>query len=72
MKRLYLDPDGKPFSVRYHLLAPMLLNEVQKQQKTIGTQADRIEVQEAQLATLVARLDALESQRADQSTGTDR
>ena len=29
------DDEGQPFSVRYHLLAPMLLNELQKQQRAI-------------------------------------
>ena len=59
------DADGEPFSVRYHVLPPLMLNEMQKQQKTISAQ-------EAQIATLVARLDALESERTGESTGTDQ
>jgi hypothetical protein len=27
--------DGKPYAVRYHVLAPLLLNEMQKQQREI-------------------------------------
>jgi hypothetical protein len=71
--------DGEPYSVRYHLLPAMLLNEMQKQQRTIEAQKrkdeelrDRDKVVEAQIATLLARLDALESQLAGESTGTDR
>ena len=60
--------------MKYHVLAPMLLNEMQKQQHTIAQlrlEAGRREVQETQIATLLARVDALESQRGE-STGTDR
>ncbi len=79
------DAEGKPYSVRYHVLPSLLLNEAQRQQRTIegqasvieeqraqlGREAERNEVQEAQIATLLARLDALESQLGE-STGTDR
>jgi hypothetical protein len=78
------DKEGEPYSVRYHVLPALLLNEVQKQQRTIkgqasvieeqraqlGHEAERNEAQEAQLATVLARLDALESQLAGESTGT--
>jgi len=80
------DAHGQPYSVRYHVLAPMLLNEFQKQQRTIegqehtiegqrarlGLEAERNEVQEAQIATLLARLGVLESQLGGESTGTDQ
>ena len=49
--------DGQPYSVRYHVLPSMLVNEMQKQQRTI--------------AMLLARLDAVESQLFGESTGTD-
>ena len=49
------DEAGEPYSVRYHLLAPLLLNEVQEQQRTIEAQTARIERRSA-------RLEALESQ----------
>ena len=45
---------GRVDTVRYHLLTPLLLNELQKQQQ-------RIEAQEAQNAALLARLEALET-----------
>jgi hypothetical protein len=51
------DDEGKPFSVHYHLLAPMLLNEVQEQQRTI-------EGQRQEIAALASRLERLERQRA--------
>ena len=38
-----LDEEGKPFSVHYEQLAPMLLNEMQKQQRTIETLLARVE-----------------------------
>ena len=37
------DDEGLPFSVRYQLLAPLLLNEMQKQQRTIETLLARVE-----------------------------
>ena len=35
------DEEGLPFTVKYHEMAPMLLNEMQKQQQMIGKPADR-------------------------------
>jgi len=40
------DDDGQPFSVRYHLLAPLLLNEVQRQERRDGEHLRRIEEQQ--------------------------
>ena len=40
---------GEPFTVRYHLLGSMLLNEVQKQDHQIHQQQARIAALEAQL-----------------------
>ena len=60
-----LDEEGKPFSVHYEQLAPMLLNEVQKQQRTD-------EEQRRVIATLTARVEQLEHERAGHQTGTDR
>ena len=61
------DVDGRPETVKYQLLAPMLLNEFQKQQRTIEAQTERLAVQDAaleslsrQLADLQARLARLE------------
>lgn len=36
------DAEGRPYSVRYHLLAPMLLNEMQRQQRTIEALEARV------------------------------
>ena len=62
------DANGQPETVKYQLLAPMLLNEVQKQQRTIeaqvqqiAAQAAEIESQAGQLADLKARLARLEA-----------
>ena len=41
--------DGAPYSVRYHLLTPMLLAELQRQQRTIADQAAAIAELRAQL-----------------------
>ena len=48
-----LDDDGQPDTVMYQFLAPMLLNEVQKQHRQIEEQQKKIE-------TLEQRLEALE------------
>ena len=45
---------GEPETVRYHFLAPLLLNELQKQHETIESQRQRI-------AGLEARLEAVEA-----------
>jgi hypothetical protein len=58
-------PDGQAQTVRYHFLAPMLLNEYQKQQRTIEAQTARIaelEKQNLEIAELkrhVARMASL-------------
>jgi 2C-methyl-D-erythritol 2,4-cyclodiphosphate synthase len=46
------DEAGKIQGVRYDELAPMLLNEVQKQQTKIVAQDSRIQAQEQKLAKL--------------------
>ena len=52
-----LDAEGEPYSVRYHVLPSLLLNEMQKQQRVIEEKSAIIE-------TLVARLDDLEAEVA--------
>ncbi len=37
------DKDGQPYSVKYQLLAPMLLNELQKRYRKVEMQAQTIE-----------------------------
>ncbi len=54
--------DGEPFTLRYHLLSSMLLNEVQRQDRQIQEQAAQIaelKAQTAQLAELKAQLVAI-------------
>ena len=62
------DAEGKPYSVRYHVLAPMLLNELQKQQRTVdaqraqlGLESERNAAQQDQITKLLSRLEALEA-----------
>jgi hypothetical protein len=62
------DANGQPETVKYQLLAPILLNEFQKQQRTIkaqtqqiAAQAAAIESQASQLAELQAQLTHLEA-----------
>jgi trimeric autotransporter adhesin len=61
------DKDGQPYSVKYQLLAPMLLNELQKQhavvaaqQDVIKTQQEQVQTQGQQIADLQQRLSSLE------------
>jgi len=62
------DNEGQPYTVRYQYLAPMLLNEVQKQYqraeaeaKVIATQQDEINAQNRQIEDLQRRLSRLET-----------
>ncbi len=50
---------GEPFTVRYHLLSTMLLNEVQRQDRQIEEQRQQIHAQGAQIAELQAQLAAI-------------
>ena len=65
------DEDGKPYSVRYHVLPAMLLNEVQAQQRTI----ERLQAQgaeyEKEIGALTARLASIEA-RGMQPPGETR
>jgi hypothetical protein len=63
-----LDREGRPEGVRYHLIAPLLLNEVEKQHRTVEAQAKTIEqqkvtidAQQAELEGLKARMSRLEA-----------
>jgi hypothetical protein len=60
------DKDGQPYTVKYQLLAPMLLNEVQKQQKVVTAQQQQIEQMRqrlSQLEAVVIRLTQAETQK---------
>jgi hypothetical protein len=51
-----LDAQGKPFTVRYHTVNAMLLNEVQKQHGTIERQEAQLQEQDARIRRLEAAL----------------
>jgi hypothetical protein len=50
---------GKPESVKYRFLAPMLLNELQKQKTEMTDQAARIDAMEQTIAELIALTEQL-------------
>jgi hypothetical protein len=53
--------DGTVETVKYHFLPPLLLAGWQAQQKTIATQAEKIETQSGEIAELKERLAAIEA-----------
>ena len=53
--------DGQIETVKYHLLGPMLLNELQKQNATIAAQKEQIQAQEQQIQSLEERLARVEA-----------
>jgi hypothetical protein len=55
------DKDGQPYTVKYQLLAPMLLNELQKQHTVVAAQQDVIKTQQQQIEQMQQRLSRLES-----------
>jgi len=46
------DTDGQPYTVKYQLLAPMLLNELQKQHTVVAVQQDVMKTQQEQIQSL--------------------
>ena len=60
------DQNGKPFTVRYHEINTMLLNELQKQHGEVGRLESQVADQKAQLATQEARIKRLEALLARQ------
>ena len=59
-----LDKDGQPAGVRYHALPAMLLNELQRQQRVIETQAAQAREQARLIDELTSRLSRLEAKGA--------
>src|SRR5579862_4651981 len=59
------DKDGQPSSVKYQSLAPMLLNELQKQHREIEEQRETIRLQNDRIAQQESRLAAVEAQLSD-------
>ena len=55
------DRDGRPETVRYHLVNALLLNEVQKQHRTAEAQEKTIDQHKAEIEALKARLSSLEA-----------
>ena len=55
------DDDGQPYTVRYHYITTMLLNEVQKQYHRAEAEAKVIGAQEQKIGELEQRLSRLES-----------
>ena len=58
------DKDGQPSSVKYQSLAPMLLNEVQKQ----NARVEKLEEQNRKLEDRLAALEALLSAQTSKTT----
>jgi hypothetical protein len=54
------DKDGLPATVKYQLLAPMLLNELQKQHTVVTTQQDAIKTQQEQIQTQAQQIQDLQ------------
>ncbi|MGB7556541.1 MAG: tail fiber domain-containing protein, partial [Candidatus Korobacteraceae bacterium] len=57
--------DGQPQTIRYHLLTPMLLNELQKQHKIVAEQQDLIKAQQERMSTQEARITGQDRQIED-------
>jgi hypothetical protein len=65
---------GEVEAVQYHKVIPMLLNEMQQQQRQLGTQAQQLTRQARQLAELQAqnaRLRAAMEQQQNQNTALE-
>jgi hypothetical protein len=65
------DRSGKPLAVRTHFINAMMLNEVQRQHRTIATQQERIDQQQTQIEELQRQVRALSQQRQS-GQGTDQ
>jgi hypothetical protein len=59
---------GEPFTVKYHMLAPLLLNEYQKQYRRIADQQQQISGLTSQLNTSLARVSNQEKQLSGLTT----
>ena len=60
------DKTGKPFTVRYHLLTPMLLSELQKAHRRANAQIKEMAKMKSQLAKQSAELAQLKQVQAKQ------
>jgi hypothetical protein len=60
------DKQGKPFTVYYHLLTPMLLNELQKEHRQTGALKRTFLTQKAEVTTLKSELASLKQEHAQE------
>jgi hypothetical protein len=56
------DKDGQPYTVKYQYLAPMLLNELQKQHAVVSAQQDMIQTQQEQVNAQQQQMQAQQQQ----------
>ena len=61
------DKDGQPYTVKYQMLAPMLLNEVQKQHAVVAAQQDELQTQVQQIKAQRQEIDGLKLQLQQQN-----
>ena len=59
------DGEGRPYTVRYEMLTPLLLSELQRQQSALERRDEEMEVLRSQVADLTRRLDQLAGGRRD-------
>ena len=59
------EPDGKPYTVKYQYLAPMLLNELQKQHAVVAAQQEVIQVQQKQVSAQQQQIGSLQKQNLE-------
>ena len=56
------EKDGQPYTVRYQLLAPLMLNELQKQHKLVAAQQSELQTQLQQISAQRQEIDDLKLQ----------
>jgi hypothetical protein len=61
------DKDGRPLTVKYQLLAPMLLNELQKEHTVVMSQQDELQTQLQQIKAQRHEIDGLKLQLQQQN-----
>lgn len=54
------DEEGQPETVQYHKLSVLLLNELQRQKRLLGSLQAQIDARQRQIQELLARNEALE------------
>jgi hypothetical protein len=64
------DKDGLPYSVKYQLLLPMLLNELQKEHKLVLAQHDVLQTQHRQIIAQQEEIQSLKLQLQEQNSSS--